>query len=183
MRADEHSPGHTAAPPAAGSIHHPTRTCPRLILLSYLRGNKNDAFQHMYPTSIFLCCRKDSSIQCVPQVTAPAHTQPSPATGCGRAPALSGLGPPLRPRTRQDPSDTLWRQQPAQKECHCLSLTNRPDSSPSLGNSAEPSHSTRIAAGQPPLPKNKPGSVLGSGKQPLLQGRASHRTTKLSGHC
>lgn len=96
MRADEHSPGHTAAPPAAGSIHHPTRTCPRLILLSYLRGNKNDAFQHMHPTSIFLCCRKDSSIQSVPQVTAPAHTQPSPATGCGRAPALRGVGAPTQ---------------------------------------------------------------------------------------
>lgn len=50
----------------------------------------------------------------------PAHPTLPGHTLWGTTSPQRGLGPPLRPRTQQGPSDTLWRQQPALEGCHCL---------------------------------------------------------------
>lgn len=152
MRADEHSPGHRAAPPVARSIHHPTWTCPRLILFSYLRGSKSDAFQHIPPTSIFLCCCKDPGIQSVPYAMAPVHTQPSPATRSGERQPSEGTGTPTQ-TTHQTRSFGHTLETAASTERMSLLGKHWPTHpTPLQAWEKQQSHlSIQVSAGQPPL--------------------------------
>lgn len=94
-----------------------------------------------------------------------------------------GLGPPLRPHTRQDPSDTLWRQQPAQKECHCLASTDQPTRLLSKPGKLSRTLSQHSHLSWPTSSLQNQTRYCTRQWEPLLQGHASHQTTELSGHC
>lgn len=148
-----------------GSIHHPARTCLRLILFFHFRRRKNDVFQHMHPTSVFLCCHKEPHIQFASWVSTWAYTQVCPATHSGGAAALR------TDHLDHTPNEVLQMQngdsRQHRKDISALqALANSPNTSPSLESPTELSHRAHISAGQPPLSQEQTERVLNSGKQP-----------------
>lgn len=120
-------------------------------------GGKNDVFQHTHPTCPSLCS-KEPSIQSIPLVMAPAHLNPPLAHALEDHQPSEGTWHPHSDHTPDKVLQTYSGDSGQhRKGVTAWQVLAKPPSSPlSLGSSAEPSHSTRVSASQPPLCQEQP---------------------------